>query len=363
MDGPATINSLPAEMHILIAEFVDNADFHNLRLASRDFAANSVDVFAERFFTRRRHLYTMQSLVALRNISYKPVFARHIKRIELVVIGVEEDPEFQWGVEIHRPVPTKYREEYYPDEEMDKAYQWYQRQRDDLLHYHERLLTEIFHNLKKLGVGRNVKITTDLWHHVLEERDAELGLGFSHEDTWKAHGGVHGVRKLLKKLWPWASRADLRSGNIDLATDALLTALATTGQPLDTLDLAYNSPLRLSKLKQTWKDDYELPDRLAKVFSNLKELAIGFDSPLITIAMRELIQAATQVYVVYLDFDDLERFPQVTWPNLGRLFLSTHALEARRAAQLVSVCMDRDLHLDGVALPNFDFVYTTEPTM
>lgn len=47
MDNPASISSLPAELHIAIAEYVDDDSFLAHRLATPEFAANSVEVFAE----------------------------------------------------------------------------------------------------------------------------------------------------------------------------------------------------------------------------------------------------------------------------------------------------------------------------
>lgn len=112
MDGPAPINALPAEMHIAIAKLVDNESFLNLRLASPAFSANGIDVFAKRFFTDRRHLYNTQSLTALRDITSRPVFARHIEAVEFVVVGVEQG--------------------YCLEKSMQAASDWYQREKDSL---------------------------------------------------------------------------------------------------------------------------------------------------------------------------------------------------------------------------------------
>ncbi|KAH0292501.1 hypothetical protein M436DRAFT_65032 [Aureobasidium namibiae CBS 147.97] len=84
---------LPNELLTMIAGECDPADLKNMRLASRLMHQISTRPFARKSFSRRRFLFTYQSMKALVDITAHPTFGTHLRCISFGTYRMIEDPE------------------------------------------------------------------------------------------------------------------------------------------------------------------------------------------------------------------------------------------------------------------------------
>ncbi|EME82371.1 uncharacterized protein MYCFIDRAFT_175908 [Pseudocercospora fijiensis CIRAD86] len=219
-------------------------------------------LFAERFFQRRSHLYTVHGLEALRDISRKAVFARHIKHVELVVVDIdnqdeafEEDIESRTGVHL---AATAEAERRYRAEQM-------RRQR-----YDYSLLYQALKAFKQLGVAKDIKVTANLWMHEPPALPINARRIHVEKKMQESRGGVFGVKAFLQ--------SDICAGTIDEAVESLLLALARSHHTIDTLDLGFRSSdvLQDSFLPFHHLEIPEEIDRVWQIFRQLKKSRRGF---------------------------------------------------------------------------------------
>lgn len=178
----ANLQALAAELHIEIAEYLENQDIIALRQVCRVLAKNSLDIFAERFFSFRRHALTTHSLQALRDISRTRVLARHVRTVELVAIGVHR---YEGGL----------------SERAATAKSWYTEERKQLSICRRALLLEIFRELAALELTLSVSLDLEVWTN-----DTHRSYAIGHSiDTqaelmtlWSSSKGTHGMKHLYQ---------------------------------------------------------------------------------------------------------------------------------------------------------------------
>lgn len=358
MESEPDLAALPAELQVEIAQLLEeDQDIRALRASSRTLAANCTDLFAERFFQRRSHLYTMHGLEALRDISQKPVFARHITHLELVVVDVDdqdeaflEDIRSRTGVHL---AATEEAEHWYRAEQA-------RRQRCDYSLLHQAL--EAF---QRLGVARDIEVTTNLWMHKPPALPINARRTEVEKKLLETHGGVLGVKALLQKFKPWAEASDICAGDIDEAVEALLLAITRTKHRVEDLDLGFRSREALgddflpfhhleteNEIEETWQ-----------MFGQLKRLRLGFDSTPHGWGQIKMLQSATEVEELSISMNGaptggshMPLASDLGASNLKLLALSHASVTAEGMKALLSRYKHslEDLHLSEIALSKDD---------
>ncbi|KAK4953774.1 hypothetical protein LTR10_008378 [Elasticomyces elasticus] len=84
MEQLHTLEAMPPELKIIIAECCDRASLLNLRLVSTEFYDAADLTFLDRHIRKRTHAYTIYGLQALVDLTANKRLAKHIKEIELV---------------------------------------------------------------------------------------------------------------------------------------------------------------------------------------------------------------------------------------------------------------------------------------
>ncbi|KAF7185338.1 hypothetical protein HII31_13317 [Pseudocercospora fuligena] len=362
MESEPNLAALPAELQVEIAQLLEeDQDIRALRATSRTLAVNCTDLFAERFFQRRSHLYTMHGLEALRDISRKPVFARHVKHVELVVVDIDDQDEaFQEDIESRTGVHLAATEE---AERWCRAEQA-RRQRCDY-----GLLHQALENFKRLGVAKDIKVTANLWMH----KPPALPVNARRVDVEKAlldtHGGVFGVKAFLRNIKPWAEVSDICADGIDEAVESLLLASTRTKHNVEVLDLGFRSidGLCCSFLPFDHLNNEDEYDEMWELFGRLKKLRLGFHHSSTKWGEVKMLRSAVNIEELSIsmngtcpgDARTLSHMPlalDLGASNLKRLALSHATVTAQGVTSLLSRYKDslEDLHLSEIALSKDD---------
>lgn len=291
MANSPNLLGLPVELQIEVAKYLNDDSLRAVHRVCRELAASSLDVFAERFFATRRHLYTTQSLKALRDISKIPRFARHVQCIELVAVEIE--------IEVRL---SRRASRYATSGMVDAARMWYINERCEVRQMGNLLLSQIFTNLEALGVGKELKLTSNLWGKKPMYRDWNQERSFS--ALQQAQRGVYGMSSLVSSTHPWAIEQDLRPGEIDSVTNDINKALAQTGHPLEVLDLGHNSETRMTDRLTFTGTPSSILSSLTVSWSTLKTLRIGLKDEFKSSPLPLLLRFATSLTELCLDSCD-----------------------------------------------------------
>ncbi|KAG9959803.1 hypothetical protein KCU61_g7098, partial [Aureobasidium melanogenum] len=103
---PAHSLTLPNEVLGMIASECDPADLKNMRLASKLMHQVSTQPFARKKFSRRRFIFTYQSMKALVDITAHPVFGPHLTCLTFGTCRLDErvyqyhDEHDEWAVRL-----------------------------------------------------------------------------------------------------------------------------------------------------------------------------------------------------------------------------------------------------------------------
>ncbi|KAF7185361.1 hypothetical protein HII31_13340 [Pseudocercospora fuligena] len=255
----ATFAKLPAEMHIEIAGYLDSDGIFALRQTCRVLAKNSHDIFVDRFFRRRAHIFTKDSVDVLREISASP-FARYVGELQLV--GVCKHVSC-YG-ERSATVTARLR-----------------KRLDDLTSHDGIQLVDIFQNFQRMSACRSIKVRLRSWYH-----NSSRPGGYVEAAIESARSqGIFGAALLLKKLGPDLRGLDLDSRNVESIFDAVNSALALSKLEANSLNFCYGNGwwgLRWDHLDLT---SY----KLSLAWEHVRSLRLGFSD--LRIPQEPLCQA------------------------------------------------------------------------
>ncbi|KAK3618511.1 hypothetical protein LTR56_024597 [Elasticomyces elasticus] len=87
---------VPAELLVEVSRYTDDDTLQALRLANHELAAAVLGEYIDRFYRRRKHLFTAYGLELLANITASEHVGKHIEVITLIAPGVEHEWADQW---------------------------------------------------------------------------------------------------------------------------------------------------------------------------------------------------------------------------------------------------------------------------
>lgn len=248
---------LAAELHASIAEVLDNESLLSFRQVSRKLEMNSNDVFLDRFFRKRRHLLTTQSMQVLAEISATPPFARHIQEIELLTFQV--DPSLNHVKEIKK---------------------WFSEEGARFRMERLALFHDVLRGLARLGLSSVVKIKcfndgfSSLNDNIFRRNHIEDGRRRERESIY----GLQNLRARLRLLWALTGVQKallLYPYDVDCAAQDFLLALADHPHVVEHLELgttshySVDSGVNLPRLTSTQ------PESLRLACANITTLRLG----------------------------------------------------------------------------------------
>lgn len=349
MSSP-TLLGLPAELQALIAQQLDDEGLRTIRHTCRELAANTADVFGQRFFVVRVHLYTMHSLAVLLKISETPRLAHHIGLIVLVVVNV---------VQPKKPSHLLTMKE---RSDINNNKYWYEKECRNMRAQASKTLSVIFGNFKELDVGHELELTANLW----DENECtceELEVTERHDDDcemYKRLTGVYGAPHFLSKIHPWAAAPDVECQRFSPLAQDVNNALIRSGHKLTHLDLGYLSGHVAQQCTTVWNICGSQLAKLALSWATLKTLELTFGDANPPESFSVLLRAATglaelsivSVYSVYLHtINQTLRKNQLTRLSLSGSICHSFELVrfiARQAKSLKSLTLDQVLLGSGM---------------
>ncbi|KAK4502057.1 hypothetical protein PRZ48_007868 [Zasmidium cellare] len=238
---PPLLN-LPPELQIAVADLLDSDDLLSLRLAHIELATNTFDVFACRFFSKRRHVLTNHSLNALRDITAVPELVRHIKSIELIAIGT--DLEYDEYGNMPGAYPPEAGQAPPWCREVDDAYGW----------QNTGVMCDIFGNLAAVPRPRSLAIDgctyrcsgylewmQRLFNTIAEEPVSDPGLFLYPLYIEESVLLSFGLATYMRKLQPWKGIGNLTSKSPLNIAEVILKALFKSSWRPESLAMAIHT--------------------------------------------------------------------------------------------------------------------------
>lgn len=295
MTNHPTLLGLPAELQIALAEVLDAECLLNLRQTCRELAANTLDVFGRRFFSKRTHLYTEHSLLALSDITGTPKLARNLRRIELVVVTLDSTREERFSDFVERGQLEDAKDVYRKDSFLDEKCMGTIDERGSNLY-------SICLNLIKMGVWCELKLTANLW---APDEDDEFCLGnwdhhWTDYDSLGVRPGVYGTENMIQSMGSLASKYDIIPGDINCAQFYIAGSLAMSGLFPQHLDMGYQSATHVDSLDTIFQTP-RLAPKLSPLWPGLKVLKLGLQNTHDSGAMSCLLRQATGLTHLSLD--------------------------------------------------------------
>jgi hypothetical protein len=235
---PSQCSILPNELLSMIAHECDPADLKTLRLVSKLMHQTSTVPFARKYFSRRRFLFTHQSMKALVDITAHPTFAPYLT---CITFGTYRLIEF---IEIHELSRV-----FYGSEVRSAGYRSTEAMHREFVerHQHIEMLVLALENLKKC---HNTKVILGIYddYHRGEYRRRGYAFKASYQDF------VH------------------LQCDSDKAMKAVTTALQRSGYPL-------------TALKFCLSDESDSQEALAHESNSVLDLILPYGSSRFTTAL------------------------------------------------------------------------------
>ncbi|KAI4753931.1 hypothetical protein E4T52_03897 [Aureobasidium sp. EXF-3400] len=160
---PSQCLILPNELLSMIAHECDPADLKNMRLASRLMHQVATVPFARKYFSRRRFIFTYQSLKALVDITAHPTFGPHLTCITFGTYRLAENAEVRFGEYRSRDWSNRYR----LAEAMHRGFV--------NRNHHVEMLVSALENLKKC---QNTKVALGIYDDVHDNKLRRRGYAY-----------------------------------------------------------------------------------------------------------------------------------------------------------------------------------------
>ncbi|KAI4738519.1 hypothetical protein E4T50_11014 [Aureobasidium sp. EXF-12298] len=214
--------TLPNELLSMIAHECDPSDLKNMRLASRLFHQISTGLFACKYFSRRRFIFTYQSMKALVDITAHPTFGPHLTCITFGTYRLMED---LW-LEFYREKSPEWLARYRATEAVYRDF--------IKRHHHVKMLILALKNLRKCQNTRVILGIHDDYHRG-EYRRRGYAFKASYQDLDDLQCDADAAMKAVTTAWQ-------RSG---YPLTALKFCLSDESDSLEALALESNSVLDL----------------------------------------------------------------------------------------------------------------------